>query len=162
VLGEAGSARIFAQKGNFTAAMDRILIINGPNLDRLGKREVAIYGERGLEDLMTDLRATFPTVVIEHYQSNIEGELINMIHGADGHCAGIVLNAGGYAHTSVALRDAIASVKVPVVEVHLSNLLTREAFRHSSIIGPACAGSIMGLGADGYRLAVDHLLRRGG
>ncbi len=142
--------------------MDRILIINGPNLDRLGTREPAIYGHLALEDVLADLRAGFPDVVIEHYQSNLEGDLINMVHGAEGHCLGVVLNAGGYAHTSVALRDAIASVRVPVIEVHLSNLLGREPFRHTSVIGSVCAGCIMGLGPDGYRLAIDHLLRRGG
>jgi 3-dehydroquinate dehydratase-2 len=140
--------------------MERILIINGPNLDRLGTREPGIYGDRSFEDHLPELRAAFPGTVIEHFQSNIEGELINMIHAVEGHCRGIVLNAGGYTHTSVALRDAIASVKVPVVEVHISNLLTRESFRHGSIIGPVCAGSIMGLGLDGYRLGIDHLLRR--
>jgi 3-dehydroquinate dehydratase-2 len=121
----------------------RILLLNGPNLNLLGSRETAIYGAETMESCLQQIRAQYPDVDMVHQQSNV------------------VLNAGGYTHTSVALRDAIAAVKVPVVEVHLSNLLAREPFRHVSLTGAVCVGSIMGLGLDGYRLAVAHLLQRG-
>ena len=139
----------------------RILLLNGPNLNLLGSRETAVYGERSMEECLRDLRTTYPDVELVLQQSNVEGELIDAVQQADGHFDGVVLNAGGYTHTSVALRDAIAAVKVPVVEVHLSNLLAREPFRHVSLTGAVCVGSIMGLGLDGYRLAVAHLLQRG-
>ncbi|MCW5898541.1 MAG: type II 3-dehydroquinate dehydratase [Flavobacteriales bacterium] len=140
--------------------MSRILVINGPNLGLLGTREPAIYGSTTLEEVVHLLRSEFPQVEIEHLQSELEGELVRAIHGAAGRCKGVVLNAGGYAHTSVALRDAVAACPVPVVEVHVSNLLAREPFRHVSLVGAVCVGGVMGLGVDGYRLAVDHLLRR--
>lgn len=137
----------------------RILIINGPNLNLLAKREPEKYGGRAFEDYLAELRSAFPDAVLEFFQSNIEGELIDLVHGADGHCNGIVINAGGYSHNSVALRDAIAAVRVPVIEVHITNVLDREQFRHVSMIGGVCIGTVMGLGLDGYRLAVDHLMR---
>lgn len=140
--------------------MADILVLNGPNLGLLGRREPSIYGSTDLEGLMAGLRDAFPGHRIDHHQSELEGELIRWLHEADGVYAGVVLNAGGYAHTSVALRDAVAAIAVPVVEVHLSNLLAREPFRHTSLVGAVCVGCIMGLGAEGYRLAVDHLLRR--
>ena len=142
--------------------MADILVVNGPNLGLLGRREPSIYGTTDLDGLIGALRTAFPTHRIDHRQSELEGELIRWLHEADGVYAGVVLNAGGYSHTSVALRDAVAAVSVPVLEVHLSNLLAREPFRHTSLVGAVCAGSIMGLGAEGYRLAVDHLLRRVG
>ena len=111
--------------------------------------------------MIHDLRATFPDHTIDHLQSNLEGELVTAVQQADGRYDGVVLNAGGYTHTSVALRDAIAAVRTPVVEVHLTNLVAREPFRHVSLTGAVCRGSIMGLGADGYRLAVLHLLGEG-
>jgi 3-dehydroquinate dehydratase-2 len=138
----------------------RILLLNGPNLNLLGSRETAVYGERSMEECLRDLRTTYPDVELVLHQSNVEGELVTAIQQAPGRYMGVVLNAGGYTHTSVALRDAIAAVKVPVVEVHLSNLLAREPFRHLSLTGAVCVGSIMGLGLDGYRLAVAHLLQR--
>ncbi|MBV6404974.1 MAG: type II 3-dehydroquinate dehydratase [Flavobacteriales bacterium] len=141
--------------------MADILVLNGPNLALLGRREPAIYGKGDLEHLMAGLRAEFPEHRIDHRQSELEGDLVRWLHEAEGAYAGVVLNAGGYSHTSVALRDAVAAVTVPVVEVHLSNLLAREPFRHVSLLGGVCVGSIMGLGAESYRLAVDHLLRRG-
>jgi len=141
--------------------MDAILLLNGPNLDRLGTREPAIYGGSSLEEVVRSVQEAFPGIRIDHVQSNHEGVLVEAIHGAVGRYRGVVLNAGGYSHTSVALRDAVAAADIPVVEVHLSNLLAREPFRHVSLVGAVCLGSIMGLGADGYRLAVSHLLQRG-
>lgn len=141
--------------------MARLLVLNGPNLNLLGTREPDRYGHRTLEAVIHDLRATFPDHTIDHLQSNLEGDLVTAVQQADGRYDGVVLNAGGYTHTSVALRDAIAAVRTPVVEVHLTNLVAREPFRHVSLTGSVCRGSIMGLGADGYRLAVLHLLGEG-
>jgi 3-dehydroquinate dehydratase-2 len=140
--------------------MARILVLNGPNLNLLGQREPGTYGTGTLDDLLAMLGSRFPGVAIDHVQSNLEGELVEALHRADGACDGVVLNAGGYTHTSVALRDAVAAIRVPVVEVHLSNLLAREPFRHVSLIGGVCTGSIMGFGAEGYAMAVAYLLRR--
>jgi 3-dehydroquinate dehydratase II len=136
----------------------RILILNGPNLNLLGQREPALYGTQSLDDMMDTLRAEFQEVQIEHVQSNLEGELVDAVQQAQGRCMGVVLNAGGYAHTSVALRDAVAAVTLPVVEVHITNLLAREPFRHVSLVGAVCRGGIMGLGTAGYALAVRYLL----
>jgi len=141
--------------------MRKILILNGPNLNLLGTREPAIYGGLSLEEMMQATRDAFPEAELDHLQTNLEGELVEALQNAQGNYYGIVLNAGGYSHTSVALRDAVASVDVPVVEVHISNLLAREPFRHTSLVGAVCIGGIMGLGADGYRLAVQYLLQRG-
>lgn len=138
--------------------MARFLILNGPNLDLLGTREPKIYGGLSLQEYIPHLQSLFPDHRIDHFQTNSEGELIDQLHGADGVHSGVVLNAGGYTHTSVSIRDAIAAIKVPVVEVHISNLLSREEFRHTSLIGGVCAGSLMGFGMDGYRMAVDHLV----
>jgi 3-dehydroquinate dehydratase II len=141
--------------------MARILIINGPNLSLLGTREPGIYGDRSLDDIITSLRDLFPGVEISDLRTNDEGAIVTAIHQAAGEDAqGIVLNAGGYSHTSVAIRDAITAAEIPVVEVHISNLLSREPFRHVSLIGGVCVGSIMGLGAQGYSLAVRYLLDR--
>ncbi len=137
--------------------MKKILIINGPNLNLLGRREPHLYGAESFEEYLLRLRECCGDVEIEYFQSNVEGELINAIHRAVGLFDGVILNAGGYTHTSVALRDAIAAVEVPVVELHISNLLSREDFRHRSLIGAVCCGSIMGFGLDGYRLAVEAL-----
>ncbi|WP_372773852.1 type II 3-dehydroquinate dehydratase [Mangrovibacterium sp.] len=137
----------------------KILLINGPNLNLLGKREKGIYGEMSFETYLNELVTKFQTVDIEYYQSNVEGELINKLHEVGFSYDGIVINAGAYTHTSVALRDAIAGINTPVVEVHISNILTRENFRHESIIGPACKGSIMGFGLDSYRLGIESFLR---
>lgn len=132
----------------------KILIINGPNLNLLGQREKSIYGDETFESYLEKLRKMFPRVSIEYYQSNVEGEIINEIHAAQGVYDGIVLNAGGYTHTSVAIADAIAAVKVPVVEVHMSCILAREEFRHVSLIASRCEGSVMGFGMDSYRLGI--------
>jgi 3-dehydroquinate dehydratase-2 len=136
----------------------RILIINGPNLNLLGQREPEKYGTRTMDQVKQGLQDAYPGVELEVRQSNLEGELVTWVQEASG-CDGLILNAGGYSHTSVALRDAVASLRVPVLEVHITNLLAREPFRHRSLVGEVCRGSIMGLGTDGYRLAVDHLLR---
>lgn len=138
----------------------RILILNGPNLNLLGAREPAVYGGRSFEEYLEELREAFPQARIDHVQTNQEGDLVDAIQRAYGVHDGVVLNAGGYSHTSVAVRDAVAAVAVPVVEVHISNLLAREPFRHTSLIGAVCAGSITGFGLDGYRLAILHLLAR--
>lgn len=135
----------------------RILILNGPNLNLLGKREKSIYGSQSFEDYLELLVPVFEDFVIDYYQSNIEGELIDKLHAAPGYYDGIVLNAGGYTHTSVALADAVAAIEVPVVEVHVSNLLKREDFRHKSLISPNCIGTIMGFGLDSYRLGIESL-----
>lgn len=135
----------------------RILILNGPNLNLLGKRERNIYGGQSFEDYLEILLPIFDGIFIESYQSNWEGELIDKLHAAAGVYDGIVLNAGGFTHTSVALADAVAGIQVPVVEVHISNLLKREEFRHRSLIGPNCIGSIMGFGMDSYRLGIESL-----
>ena len=133
----------------------KILIVNGPNLNLVGKREPAIYGGQTFEDYLLELRGFFPTVEISYYQSNIEGELIDAIQSADGNYDGVLLNAGGYTHTSVALGDAVGGVGVEVVEVHISSILAREEFRHTSFIAPKCKGSIMGFGLASYRLAIE-------
>jgi len=136
----------------------KILLINGPNLNLLGVREKSIYGNTSFEIYFQTLRNKFPDIEMEYFQSNIEGELINKIHENGFNCEGIILNAGGYTHTSVAIRDAVSGIKSPVVEVHISNILTRENFRHESIIGPACLGSIMGFGLDSYRLGIESII----
>jgi 3-dehydroquinate dehydratase-2 len=138
----------------------KLLIINGPNLNLLGKREPGVYGVASAESIFEGLKNDYPDVVLEYFQSNIEGELVDAIQKADGLFDGVVLNAGGYTHTSVALRDAIAAVGVDVVEVHISNVLSREEFRHTSLIGGVCRGSIAGFGPDSYRLAVDYFVKR--
>ena len=136
----------------------KISIINGPNLNLLGKREKSIYGSSSFEAWLEEIRPHFPQVELDYYQSNIEGELVGYIQKVGFSADGIVINAGAYTHTSVAIRDAIAAVSTPVVEVHISNILTRESFRHESIIGPVCKGSIMGFGLDSYRLGIDSFL----
>lgn len=135
----------------------RILILNGPNLNLLGSREKGIYGSQSFEKYLELLVPVFDGITIDYFQSNWEGELIDRLHGAPGVYEGVVLNAGGYTHTSVALADAIAAISVPVVEVHISNLLKRENFRHQSLIGPNCIGSVMGFGMDSYRLGIESL-----
>lgn len=137
----------------------KILIVNGPNLNRLGKREPGIYGAESMDDCLVRLRRAFPDIDIEYYQSNVEGFLIDRLQqAADDGTAGIVLNAGAYTHTSVALHDAIRSIEVPVVEVHISNVHRREDFRRHSFISPACRGVICGFGMDSYRLGILALL----
>jgi len=135
----------------------KILLINGPNLNLLGIREQSIYGNKSFENYFHSLQIDFPEIDMEYFQSNIEGELINRIHEKGFTFDGIIINAGAYTHTSVAIRDAISGVKSPVVEVHISNILTRESFRHVSLIGPVCVGSIMGFGLDSYRLGIEAI-----
>lgn len=132
----------------------KILIINGPNLNLLGKREPGIYGSETFEGYLSKLRLKFPDITIDYYQSNVEGEIINAIQGADGKYNAVLLNAGGYTHTSVAIADAIGAVGIPVIEIHISSILSREEFRHTSLIAPKCKGSIMGFGLDSYRLGI--------
>lgn len=137
----------------------KILLINGPNLNLLGKREKNIYGDLSFDEYYITLQKRYPKVHLEYFQSNIEGELIDKIHEVGFNYDGIIINAGAYTHTSVAIRDAIAGIKAPVVEVHISNILTRESFRHESLIGPVCVGSIMGFGLDSYRLGIESFLK---
>ena len=135
----------------------RIQIINGPNINLLGKREPSIYGSVTFEDYLTGLRETYKDIEINYFQSNIEGEMIDCIQQAGFEADGIILNAGAYTHTSIALQDAIRSVTAPVIEVHISNVHSREAFRHVSMIACACKGGICGFGLDSYRLALEAL-----
>lgn len=135
----------------------KLLIINGPNLNLLGRREKDIYGNLSFEAYLKKLRKFYPDCSIEYFQSNIEGEIIDALQKAGFLYDGIILNAGGYTHTSVAIADAIRAIRTPVVEVHITNLSAREPFRHTSFISPAVKGSIMGFGLDGYRLAVESL-----
>ncbi|MBQ8866620.1 MAG: type II 3-dehydroquinate dehydratase [Bacteroidaceae bacterium] len=139
----------------------KIQIINGPNLNLLGKREPGVYGATSFEDYLKELRALYPNLALDYYQSNVEGELINKIHEVGFDYDGIILNAGAYTHTSVALQDAIRAVKTPVIEVHISNVHKREEFRHKSMISSACVGVICGFGMDSYRLAVEALKGNG-
>lgn len=139
----------------------KIQIINGPNLNLLGQREPGIYGAESFESYLPQLRAKYADVQIDYYQSNVEGELINKMQEAGffGGYDGIVLNAGAYTHTSVALQDCIRSLKCPVIEVHISNVHKREEFRHHSFISCACLGVICGFGLDSYRLAIEALVK---
>jgi 3-dehydroquinate dehydratase II len=136
----------------------KIEIINGPNLNLLGRREPEKYGHSSFEDYLEVLKARFPDITLEYFQSNIEGEIISEIQKSGFSIDGIILNAGGYTHTSVAITDAIAAVKTTVIEVHITNLSAREDFRNISLIGRNCAGSISGFGLDSYRLAVEALI----
>jgi 3-dehydroquinate dehydratase II len=136
----------------------QIEIINGPNLNLLGRREPEKYGHSSFEDYLVELKSRYREIIFEYFQSNIEGEIINEIQRTGFLADGIILNAGGYTHTSVAITDAIAAVKTPVIEVHITNISAREDFRHTSLIGRTCAGSISGFGMDSYRLAVEALI----
>jgi 3-dehydroquinate dehydratase-2 len=136
----------------------RIVIMNGPNLNLLGVREKSIYGDKSFISYFNELVTAYPHIQFEYFQSNIEGELINKIHETGFTVDGIILNAGAYTHTSVALADAISAVTSPVVEVHISNVFKREAFRHHSYISPVCKGSISGFGLNSYRLAIEALM----
>jgi len=138
----------------------KICIINGPNLNLTGKREPEIYGHIGFDTFIPDLQKEFAQIEIEYFQSNVEGELINELQRVGFDHDGIVLNPGGYTHTSVAIGDAIAAIKTPVVEVHISNVHAREDFRKLSYVSGKAAGSIFGLGLKGYELAIDYLLSR--
>jgi 3-dehydroquinate dehydratase-2 len=136
----------------------KIQIINGPNLNLLGQREPGIYGSESMEAYLPQLQAKYPDVQIDYYQSNIEGELINKMQEVGFTYNGIVINAGAYTHTSIALHDCIRSLRCPVIEVHISNVHQREEFRHKSMISAACKGVICGFGLDSYRLAIEALV----
>jgi len=137
----------------------KLIIINGPNLNLLGIRETSIYGNTSFEDFLITLQKKYPQIKIEYFQSNIEGELINKLHETGFSWDGIILNAGGYTHTSVAISDAIAAIKTPVIEVHISNIFSREDYRKTSLIAPNCKGSISGFGLDSYRLAIESFIK---
>lgn len=132
----------------------KLLIINGPNLNLLGKREQNIYGNESFDEFLAKLRKEFQKLKIDYFQSNVEGEIINKLHKAMEIYDGIVLNAGGYTHTSIAIADAVKAIDTPVVEVHISNIFNREEYRHVSLIGPNARGSIIGFGLESYRLAI--------
>lgn len=136
----------------------RIEIINGPNLNLTGQRQPEIYGTVTMEQMVAGLRERFPQAEIGYYQSNVEGEIINRLHEVGFSADGIVLNAGGYSHTSVAIHDAIAAITSPVIEVHISNIFAREEYRRHSLLSDVCKGVICGLGLEGYRFAVESLL----
>ncbi len=138
--------------------MKKIQIINGPNLNLLGRREPGVYGSRSFDDYLEELRAKYPDVQLDYFQSNHEGDLIDCIHTCGFEADGIILNAGAYTHTSIALHDALRAVTAPAVEVHISNVHAREEFRHHSLISAACRGVICGFGLDSYRLAVEALI----
>jgi 3-dehydroquinate dehydratase-2 len=140
----------------------KISIINGPNLNLLGKREPEKYGSEAFEEYLSSLKKLYPEVEFDYFQSNVEGEIINELHNKGFSYDGIILNAGGYTHTSVAIGDAVSSVKTPVIEVHITNIIAREEFRHISITGRSCAGIISGFGLDGYRLAVEAIIEKSG
>lgn len=137
----------------------KIQIINGPNLNLLGKREPEKYGYTSFEEYLSNLIAGFPDIQLDYFQSNIEGEIVDRIQQAGFNSDGIVLNPGGYTHTSVSIADAVAAINVPVAEVHITNISAREEFRHRSIVGRYCSGTIAGFGLDGYRLAIEALIR---
>ena len=138
--------------------MKKILLLNGPNLNLLGKREPGIYGSQTFEDYFQDLKTRYPEVELHYFQSNHEGALLDKIHEVGFSFEGIILNAGAYTHTSVALADAIKAVSAPVVEVHISNVFAREAFRHHSYLSPVCKGTLSGFGTKGYEMALRFLL----
>jgi len=137
----------------------QILIINGPNLNLLGTREPTVYGNQTFEEYLEVLKNKYPNIKIDYFQSNVEGLIIDELQRAGFTADGIILNAGGYTHTSVAIRDAIAAISSPVIEVHISNVHAREEFRKKSLISEVVVGSIAGLGLEGYRLAVEYLLK---
>lgn len=134
----------------------KIQIINGPNLNLLGKRETSIYGSESFENFLETLKERFPTMQLHYYQSNVEGELVNKLHEVGFSFDGVILNAGAYTHTSIALHDAIAGIKTSVVEVHISNVYSREEFRHKSLITSKCIGLLTGFGLEGYAMALSY------
>ncbi len=137
----------------------RIAIVNGPNLNLLGKREKDIYGDISFEDFFDEIVKIYPDHNFSYMQSNVEGEIVNLLHEADLMSDGIILNAAGYTHTSVSIADAVAGISTPVIEVHISNILAREEFRHTSLIASGCAGSLFGFGLNGYRLAIEAFVK---
>jgi len=135
-----------------------ILIINGPNLNLLGKRETAIYGTKSFEEQLAELQAIYPALSIDYFQSNGEEAIINKIQESEEKYTAVVINGGAFAHTSIAIADAIRAITIPAIEVHISNIYAREEYRRNSFLAPACKGSITGLGLDGYRLAIEHII----
>lgn len=140
--------------------MPTILVMNGVNLNLLGKREPTVYGNRSFEDYFAELRSQFPDLDLHYYQSNIEGELVNKLHEIGFSYDGVVLNAGAYTHTSIALADAISGITTPVIEVHISNVHKREEFRHHSHLSRVCIGVILGFGLESYRLALEYFRKK--
>lgn len=138
----------------------KILIINGPNLNLLGTREKSVYGNTFFDDYFKKLKESFKSVELEYFQSNVEGKIIDKLHETGFSYDGIILNAGGYTHTSVAIADAVLAINTPVVEVHITNIFAREEFRHTSLIAPACKGSIAGFGLQGYKLGIESFLMK--
>ena len=136
----------------------KILILYGPNLNLQGRRDTDVYGTKTFEEFLEELRAAYADMTLDYFQSNVEGELINALHGSVGVYDGVVFNAGGYTHTSVALRDAVSAISTPVVEVHISSIMAREEFRHVSMLAPVVIGSIMGFGLDSYVLGIESLI----
>ena len=139
--------------------MKKIIIINGPNLNLLGKREPKTYGDKSFDSYFKELEVEFPFLELTSFQSNVEGEIINKIQETGFSLYGIVLNAGGYTHTSVAIADAIAAIKTPVIEVHISNVYAREEYRHQSLMAKNCKGVIAGFGLDSYKMAINSFLK---
>jgi len=138
--------------------MKRIQIINGPNLNLLGKREPSVYGNQSFEVYFDELKTKYPQVELSYFQSNVEGEIVNKLHEVGFDFDGIIINAGAYTHTSIAIADAIRAIKTPAIEVHISNVFQREAYRHSSYLSEVCKGCILGFGLDSYRLAIESFL----
>ena len=140
----------------------KLIIINGPNLNLLGVREKSVYGKRSFEDYFEQLQSKYPDIELEYYQSNVEGEIINKLHAVGAppkpKYDGIILNAGGYTHTSVSIADAIAAIETPVIEVHISNIYAREEYRHVSLLSGSCRGVLAGFGLDSYRLAIENII----
>ena len=138
----------------------KLLILNGPNLNLLGTREPEIYGNQSMESYFSALQNKYPTINLEYYQSNVEGEIINKLQEVGFDYDGILLNAGGYTHTSVAIRDAVSAIKTPVLEIHISNIYARESFRQISLLSEVCKGTISGLGMDGYLLGIEYFAKK--
>ena len=136
----------------------KVKIINGPNLNLLGRRQTDIYGTSDFSSFLKKLQEKYSEIDLDHYQSNVEGEIVNMIHEVGFSYDGIIINAGGYTHTSISIADALVAVETPAIEVHLTNILAREEYRHMSFIAHACSGSIMGFGLDSYRLGLEGLI----
>ncbi len=138
--------------------MKRIQIINGPNLNLLGKREPSVYGNQSFEAYFDELKTQYPQVELSYFQSNVEGEIVNKLHEVGFDFDGIIINAGAYTHTSIAIADAVRAIKTPAIEVHISNVYQRESYRHTSYLSEVCRGCILGFGLDSYRLAVESFL----
>jgi 3-dehydroquinate dehydratase-2 len=138
--------------------MKRIQIINGPNLNLLGKREPSVYGNQSFEAYFDELKTQYPQVELSYFQSNVEGEIVNKLHEVGFDFDGIIINAGAYTHTSIAIADAVRAIKTPAIEVHISNVYQRESYRHSSYLSEVCRGCILGFGLDSYRLAVESFM----